>query len=103
MRRFQKTEARCQMTDRVKLILFSLCSVCCILISSPGFAADFSLHGFFQGNYSLNTEGDNPNGKDFKWSEERAQLKLDASADPFHLLMKGDVFYDNMDRVTSTG
>jgi hypothetical protein len=66
------------------------------------FAVDTSLHGFVQGNYSLNTAGDNPDGKDFKWSEERAQLKLESVADPFRLFIKGDAFYDNLDKVTST-
>ena len=61
-------------------------------------AADVSLHGFVQGNYSLNTAGDNPDGKDFKWSEERAQIKLEATAEPFRLFMKGDAFHDNIDK-----
>ena len=61
-------------------------------------AADVSLHGFVQGNYSLNTAGDNPDGKDFKWSEERAQIKLEATAEPFRLFIKGDAFHDNIDK-----
>jgi hypothetical protein len=90
------------MTDWGRMFVFSLCSVLWLLSSSNALALDFSLHGFVQGNYSLNTAGDNPDGKDFKWSEERAQLKLDASADSFRLLLKGDAFYDNLDKVTST-
>src|SRR3989337_2397848 len=61
-------------------------------------AADGSLHGFLQGNYSLNTAGDNPDGKDFKWSEERAQVKVEATADPFRLFIKSDAFHDNIDK-----
>lgn len=62
------------------------------------FAADASLHGFIQGNYSLNTAEDNPDRKDFKWSEERVQVKLEATADPFRLFIKSDAFHDNIDK-----
>ena len=41
-------------------------------------AADISVHGFFQGNYSFSTKA-NPDGGDFKWAEERVQLRLDAA------------------------
>lgn len=68
-----------------------------LLFSTYAFASDVSLHGFVQGNYSLNTAEDNPDGKDFKWSEERAQLKLEAASDPFRLFIKGDAFHDNID------
>ncbi len=73
-----------------------------IFICSRASAGDVSLHGFVQGNYARDTVTDNPDGKDYKLSEERAQLKLDASAAPFHLLVKGDAFYDNLDKKTST-
>ena len=59
---------------------------------------DFSLHGFAQGNYSRDTGADNPDGKEFKWSEERVQLKFEASQDPFRLYIKEDAFYDHLDR-----
>ena len=85
------------MTGWGRMFVFSLCSVLCLLSSSNALALDFSLHGFVQGNYSLNTAGDNPDGKDFKWSEERAQVKLESVADPFRLFIKGDAFYDNID------
>ncbi|MBI5664042.1 MAG: hypothetical protein HZC49_02960 [Nitrospirae bacterium] len=68
-----------------------------LLLSSRTFASDISLHGFIQGNYSVDTTTSNPDGKDFKWAEERAQLKLDASKDPFHLFLKTDAFYDHID------
>ena len=60
-------------------------------------AADISLHGFVQGNYSVDTAADNPDGGSFKLAEERVQLKLDASKDPFHVFVKGDAFYDHVD------
>ncbi len=102
MRTFGTTEDGCRTAGRIRLFVFTLCSVFCILISSSGFAADISLHGFVQGNYSGNTVTDNPDGKDFKWSEERVQVKLDASKDPFRLFIKGDAFYDNLDEKAST-
>ncbi|MHB8835213.1 MAG: hypothetical protein ACYC9Y_05835 [Candidatus Methylomirabilia bacterium] len=64
---------------------------------SPALALDFSLHGYVQGNSSLNTAGENPDGKDFKWSEERAQVKFEGTADPFRLFVKGDAFHDDID------
>lgn len=60
-------------------------------------ASDVSIHGFIQGNYSVDTSASNPDGKDFKWAEERVQLKLDASKEPLHLFLKTDAFYDHID------
>ncbi|MHB8173837.1 MAG: hypothetical protein ACYDFU_05195 [Nitrospirota bacterium] len=60
-------------------------------------ASDISLHGFVQGNYSMDIAADNPDGGDFKLAEERLQLSLDASKDPFRVLVKGDAFYDHID------
>jgi hypothetical protein len=64
----------------------------------PANAADISLHGFLQGNYSLDTAHANPDGGDFKLAEERLQLKLDVSKDPFHLFVKADGWYDDIAR-----
>ena len=94
--RRRQTGSPIQITGSRQLgLLFSLV---CLLSPFPAFAADVSLHGFVQGNYSLNTAEDNPDGKDFKWSEERAQVKLEAAADPFRLFIKSDAFYDNIDK-----
>lgn len=60
-------------------------------------ASDVSLHGFFEGNYSLNATTSNPDGGDFKWAEERLQLRLDASKEPFRLFLRTDAFYDHID------
>jgi hypothetical protein len=60
-------------------------------------AADVSLHGFLQGNYSADTASSNPDGKDFKVAEERLQLKFDASKDSFHVFVKADAFYNHLD------
>jgi hypothetical protein len=80
-----------------------LLAIAAVLLTIPAtaLAFDYSLHGYVQGNYSLNTAGDNPDGKDFKWAEERAQVKFEATADPFHLFIKGDAFHD--DAVGHTG
>lgn len=67
-----------------------------LLFPFHAFASDISLHGFLQGNYSFSTEA-NPDGGDFKWAEERVQLKLEASKEPFHLFFKTDAFYDHID------
>lgn len=63
----------------------------------PAPAAEISLHGFFQGNYSVNTAEDNPSGGDFKLAEERFQLQGEASGRRFRLYLKDDVFYDHVD------
>jgi hypothetical protein len=60
-------------------------------------AADVSLHGFFQGNYSSDISRKNPDGGDFKWAEERMQFKLDVSKEPFHLFLKTDAFLNHID------
>lgn len=69
------------------------------LLATPfAFASDISLHGFFQGNYSLNTASQNPDSGDFKWAEERLQLKLDTSSGQFHVFIKADGFLDHIDK-----
>jgi hypothetical protein len=81
-----------------KLLRFFLYSFVMIFILSGVSAANISLHGFLQGNYSANTAASNPNGGDFKLGEERLQLKLDASKDPFHIFLKADGWYDHIDQ-----
>ena len=61
--------------DNLKLMVSS---AVIMLLASPAFAADISLHGFLQGNYSSDTVSSNPDGGDFKLAEERLQIKLDA-------------------------
>ncbi|MBI5189976.1 MAG: hypothetical protein HZA22_04830 [Nitrospirae bacterium] len=67
------------------------------LAPQPAGASDISVHGFVQGNYSVGTAMDNPDGGSFKLAEERLQLKLDASSGPFHVLVKGDAFYGHVE------
>ncbi len=83
------------MRDILKQIIFS---AVVLFLVSPAFAADISLHGFLQGNYSADTSSSNPDGGDFKLAEERLQLKLEASKDPFHIFVKADGWYDHIDQ-----
>ena len=83
---------------QAELTAFAAC--CLFLLLSPlsVMAADVSLHGFVQGNYSRDTAENNPDGGDYKLSEERAQLKLESSLTDFRLFIKGDAFHDNIDK-----
>lgn len=60
-------------------------------------ADELPLHGFLQGNYSGNTRSSNPDGGDFKTAEERLQLRLDTSKEPYRLFLKGEAYYDHVD------
>ncbi len=79
------------------LVFCFACAAVLLLSLSYAFASDVSLHGFLQGNYLFDAGPRNPDGGDFKWAEERFQLKLDASKDPFHILLKTDAFFKHMD------
>ena len=65
-------------------------------------AVNFHVDGFVQGNYAVNTVADNPDGKEFKWSEERVQIKLEASREQIRFVVKEDAFYNQNDSKTST-
>jgi hypothetical protein len=60
--------------------------------------AEVTLSGFLQQNTAVDTVTANPDGRDYKWLEERAQLKLDATSGAWHLLGKGDLAYDHVAR-----
>lgn len=81
------------------VLMYFFLSALMLMVSDPSLAGigDLTLHGFLQGNYTLNTDGGNPDGGDFKWAEERVQLKLDGSNDLYYLFIKTDVFYDHID------
>ncbi|OGR06708.1 MAG: hypothetical protein A2520_05930 [Deltaproteobacteria bacterium RIFOXYD12_FULL_53_23] len=68
-----------------------------LLLSAENSKAELSLHGFIQGNYGLNTASANPEGKDSKLAEERAQLKLEADQGPWRLFVKTDLAWDHLD------
>lgn len=88
LRRFMKFSAN--LTFIVFTATFAFSTV-------AGAADELPLHGFLQGNYSANTQASNPDGGDFKIAEERLELRLDASKEPFRLFVKGDAFYDHVD------
>ncbi|MEK7360935.1 MAG: hypothetical protein AAB133_02520 [Pseudomonadota bacterium] len=56
------------------------------------------LSGFLQQNTAFNTVTANPDGRHYKWLEERVQLKLDATGGAWRLLAKGDLAYDHLGR-----
>jgi hypothetical protein len=78
---------------KLSLLIFFAVS----LIAASAHAGLYRLHGFLQGNYSSNTVSSNPDGGDFKWAEERMQLKLEASLEPFRVFLKTDAFVDHID------
>ena len=76
-----------------------LAALCAALLLAPLAArAEVALSGFLQQNTAANTVAANPDGRRYKWLEERAQLKLDASGGAWRLLAKGDFSYDHLGR-----
>lgn len=76
-----------------------LAIVCAVPLLIPLAAqAETALSGFLQQNTAVNTVAANPDGRHYKWLEERAQLKVDASAGAWHLVGKGDLAYDHLGR-----
>ncbi|MEX2241535.1 MAG: hypothetical protein WD775_12670 [Burkholderiales bacterium] len=72
---------------------------CLVALLAPLAArAELALSGFLQQNTAFNTVAANPDGRHYKWLEERAQLKLDASGGAWRALLKGDVAYDHLGR-----
>jgi hypothetical protein len=72
---------------------------CLVALLAPLAArAELLLSGFLQQNTAFNTAAANPDGRHYKWLEERAQLKLDASGGAWRALVKGDVAYDHLGR-----
>jgi len=97
-----KSSQRSAISSQLKYKTLNICVLCfifCIFSLSYASASDVSLHGFAEGNYSVNTDTSNPDGGDFKWAEERLQIKLDASKDSMRLFLKTDVLYDHVDEI----
>jgi len=70
---------------------------CAVLLLAPLAArAQVTLSGFLQQDSAVDTVTANPDGRHFKWLEERAQLNLDATGGAWRLLAKGDVAYDHL-------
>lgn len=68
------------------------------LLAAVPAAADLSVSGFLQQNTAFNMAGANPDGRDYKWLEERVQLKLDATGSAWRGYFKGDGYYDHLGR-----
>ena len=60
--------------------------------------AEVTFSGFVQQNTSFNTVAANPDGRHYKWQEERAQLKLDAGSGAWRMFAKGDLAWDHLGR-----
>ena len=74
-------------------------ALCFIVLLVPlAASAEVTLSGFIQQNTAFNTAGQNPDGRHYKWLEERAQIKLDAAEGDWRLLAKGDLAYDHLGR-----
>jgi len=69
-----------------------------LLLVPPAALAEVTLSGFIQQNTAFNTVAANPDGRHYKWLEERAQIKLDATEGDWRLLAKGDLAYDHLGR-----
>lgn len=74
-------------------------ALCFVVLWAPLAArAELTLSGFLQQNTAFNTVAANPDGRHYKWLEERAQLKLDAASGAWRLMAKGDLAYDHLGR-----
>jgi len=68
-----------------------------MLAAAPA-AAALAVSGFLQQNTAFNASGANPDGRHYKWLEERAQLKLDATSGNWRGYLKADGAYDHLGR-----
>lgn len=66
-----------------------------LLAAGPA-AAELTVSGFLQQNTAFNAGAANPDGRRYKWMEERAQLKLDVTAGSWRGYFKGDGYYDHL-------
>ncbi len=76
----------------------SAATLAAFLFAAAPVAADLTFSGFLQQNTAFNTASANPDGRHYKWLEERARLQVDATEGAWHLLAKGDVAYDHLGR-----
>ncbi|MBI3374431.1 MAG: hypothetical protein HY017_22120 [Betaproteobacteria bacterium] len=80
-------------------MLLRSAAFCFIAMLAPLAArAELALSGFVQQNTAFNTVAANPDGRRYKWMEERAQIKLDATGGAWRALAKGDLAYDHLGR-----
>ena len=69
-----------------------------LLLAAAPAAAELTVSGFLQQNTAFNASGANPDGRRYKWLEERAQLKLDATSGNWRGHLKADGAYDHLGR-----
>jgi hypothetical protein len=69
-----------------------------LLLAAGPAVADLTFSGFLQQNTAFDTADANPDGRHYKWIEERARLQVDATEGAWHLLVKGDAAYDHLGR-----
>ena len=69
-----------------------------LLLAPLAARAEVTLSGFLQQNTAFNTVAANPDRRQYKWLEERAQITLDATGGAWRLLAKGDFAYDHLGR-----
>ncbi len=69
-----------------------------VLLAPLAVPADVMLSGFLQQNTAFNTVAVNPDGRHYKWLEERAQIELDATGGDWRLLAKAELAYDHLGR-----
>ena len=81
-----------------RLILRSAAFWAALLLTPLAARGEVTLSGFLQQNTAFTTVAANPDGRHYKWLEERAQIKLDAAAGAWRLLAKGDLAYDHLGR-----
>ena len=76
--------------------LMGLMGLMMLLLPAHPARSETTLHGFIQGNYNLNTASTNPDGRDSKLAEERAQIKLAADQGPLRFFVKTDLAWDHL-------
>ncbi len=86
-----------QFINPVRMARFALTYAFLLLLPMSTWAFDASLHGFVEGNYALNATSGSPDGGNFKWAEERLQLRVDSYKGPVRLFLRTDAFYDHID------
>lgn len=90
-------------TNRMSVRKGFLISLLLILFCSKGVSAmDVGINGFFQLNYSYSLQGRNPDGGDFKWAEERGQIKFEVLTEKLRLFSKTDLYYNHIDKDADT-
>jgi hypothetical protein len=80
---------------KMKRIFFLIFTI--LLTHGTASAENIFINGFLQGNYSAGLNESNPDGGDFKWAEEKLQLKVSADKASFYFFSKADLSYDHID------